>query len=196
LIGAAMRIEKVDRRVKYTKMFLKKSLVELMREHPISKISVKMLCEAADINRSTFYAHYTDQYDLLKQLELEVIAELEKHITKDAFSKQTAQTILSMNQILDYISKNADIFKILLSENGNSTFQKEIMILAQEKIISDILNNPDINERTSEYLQCFAVTGALSMVQKWLHDDMVESTEKMSELASKILYNGISAFYP
>jgi AcrR family transcriptional regulator len=190
-----MKIEKVDRRVKYTKMFLKESLVELMREHPISKISVKMLCEAADINRSTFYAHYTDQYDLLKQLELEVIAELEKHITKDAFSQQTAQTILSMNQILDYISRNADIFKILLSENGNSTFQKEIMILAQEKIISDILSNPDIDERTSEYLQCFAVTGALSMVQKWLHDDMVESTEKMSEFASKILYNGVSAFY-
>jgi AcrR family transcriptional regulator len=190
-----MKIEKVDRRVKYTKMFLKESLVELMREHPISKISVKMLCEAADINRSTFYAHYTDQYDLLKQLELEVIAELEKHITKDAFSQQTAKTILSMNQILDYISRNADIFKILLSENGNSTFQKEIMILAQEKIISDILSNPDIDERTSEYLQCFAVTGALSMVQKWLHDDMIESTEKMSEFASKILYNGVSAFY-
>jgi AcrR family transcriptional regulator len=191
-----MKIEKVDRRVKYTKMFLKESLVELMREHPISKISVKMLCEAADINRSTFYAHYTDQYDLLKQLELEVIAELEKHITKEAFSKRTAQTILSMNLILDYISENADIFKILLSENGNSTFQKEIMLLAQEKIISDILNNPGIDERTSEYLQCFAVTGALSMVQKWLHDGMVEPTRKMSELASKILYNGISAFYP
>jgi AcrR family transcriptional regulator len=155
-----------------------------------------MLCEAADINRSTFYAHYADQYDLLKQLELEVIAELEKHITKEAFSKQTAQTILSMNLILDYISENADIFKILLSENGNSTFQKEIMILAQEKIISDILNNPGIDKRTSGYLQSFAVTGALSMVQKWLHDGMVEPTEKMSELASKILYNGISAFYP
>ncbi|MDF2891174.1 MAG: transcriptional regulator, TetR family, partial [Clostridia bacterium] len=143
-----MKIEKVDRRVKYTKMFLKESLVELMRKHPISKISVKMLCEAADINRSTFYAHYTDQYDLLKQLELEVIAELEKHITKEAFSKRTAQTVLSMNLILDYISENADIFKILLSENGNSTFQKEIMLLAQEKIISDILNNPGIDERT------------------------------------------------
>lgn len=191
-----MKTEKIDRRVKYTKMLLKNSLIELMVKNPVSKISVKMLCEAADINRSTFYSHYTDQYDLLKQLEQEVIAELKKHITKDAFSKQTAQTIHSMNQILDYISSNADIFKILLSENGNSTFQKEIMILAQERIISDILSNPDIDKRTSEYLQCFAVTGALSMVQKWLQDDTVESTEQMSALASKILYNGVSAFYP
>jgi len=176
-------------------MFLKNSLVELMEVHPISKISVKMLCESADINRSTFYAHYRDQYDLLKQLEQEVITELKKHITNDAFSKQSAQTLQSMNQILDYISKNADIFKILLSENGSSSFHKEIMILAQEKMISDLLNNPDIDARTAEYLQCFAVTGALRMIQKWLHDGMVESTEKMSEFASKIIYNGVSAFY-
>ncbi len=190
-----MKGEKIDRRVKHTKMLLKKSLVELMQENPISKISVKLLCETADINRSTFYAHYKDQFDLLKQLEQEVIAELKKYITKDAFSKHTAQTLQSMNQILDYISENADIFKILLSENGNSTFHKEIMTLAQEKIISDILNNPDIDEKTSEYLQCFAVTGALSIVQKWLQDGTVESTERMSDLASKLLYNGVSAFY-
>jgi AcrR family transcriptional regulator len=190
-----MKTEKTDRRVKYTKMFLKESLVELMRENPITKISVKMLCESADINRSTFYAHYTDQYDLLKQLEQEVIAELKRHITKDDFSKQTPQTVQSMNEILDYISKNADIFKILLSDHGSSTFNKEIMILAQEKILSDIQHNYCLDERTSEYLQCFAVNGALSIVQKWLQDGMVESTKKMTELTSKLLYNGVSAFY-
>ncbi|WP_286946022.1 TetR/AcrR family transcriptional regulator [Acetobacterium sp. UBA5834] len=43
--------------------------MELMETRPISKISVKMICETADINRSTFYAHYADQYALLTQLE-------------------------------------------------------------------------------------------------------------------------------
>ncbi|MCX7924002.1 MAG: TetR/AcrR family transcriptional regulator C-terminal domain-containing protein [Clostridia bacterium] len=190
-----MKTEKADQRVKITKMLLKKSLVELMREHPISKISVKMLCEAADINRSTFYAHYTDQYDLLKQLGQEVIAELKKHISKEAFSKHTAQTAQALNQILEYIANNSDLFRILLSENGDFTFHREIMFLTQQRIISDINNTPSIDERTSEYLQCFAVTGALSIVQKWLQDGIVESTEKMSELTSKLLYKGISAFY-
>jgi hypothetical protein len=44
-------------------------------------------------------------------------------------------------------------------------------------------------------LQCFAVTGALSIVQKWLQDGIIESTEKMSELTSKLIYKGVSAFY-
>ncbi|MBU4438606.1 MAG: TetR family transcriptional regulator C-terminal domain-containing protein, partial [Acetobacterium sp.] len=161
-----------------------------MRDYPISKISIKMLCETADINRSTFYSHYTDQYQLLMQLEEDVIIELKKYIMKDSI-----QTVQSMSQILDYIAQNTDLFKVLLSENGDSTFQKEIMHIAQEKMISDINNNPDIDERTSEYLQYFAVAGALSIVQKWLQDGIPESSEKMSELTSKLLYHGIAGFY-
>jgi hypothetical protein len=52
-----MKTGKTDRRVRLTKQIIKESLVELMRDHPIYRVSVKMLCEAADINRSTFYAH-------------------------------------------------------------------------------------------------------------------------------------------
>jgi AcrR family transcriptional regulator len=190
-----METEKLDRRVKFTKTLLKNSLVELMRKYPISKISVKLLCETADINRSTFYAHYTDQYDLLKQLEQEVILDLGKYISKDDFFKQTSQTTQALNQIMVYIAKNADLFKILLSENGDSTFQREIMLLAQQKTISDLKSDKHMDPRTSEYLQCFVTKGALSILQKWLQDDMVESPESMSELASKLLYKGLSAFY-
>lgn len=190
-----MKTEKTDQRVKITKMLLKKSLVELLREQPISKVSVKMLCEAADINRSTFYAHYTDQFDLLKQLEQEVIAELTKHIAKDEFTKQTAQTLQSMIQILEYIARNADLFMVLLSENVDSSIHREIMSIAQRKIISDIHNNIKIDARTSQYLQSFAVTGALSTVQKWLQDGMPETPEEMTELISKMLYMGTSAFF-
>lgn len=101
-----------------------------------------------------------------------------------------------MNKILDDIAKNSDLFEILLSEYGNSTFHKEIMLLVQQKIIMDIHNNPVIDPRTSEYLQCFAVTGTLSIVQKWLQDGIEESTEKMSELMSKLIYKGVLGFLP
>ena len=190
-----MKSEKTDQRVKITKILLKKSLIELMSNNPISKISVKMLCESAHINRSTFYAHYTDQYDLLKQLEQEVISELEKHIAKEEFTKQTAQTVQVLNQILIYIAKNDDFFKVLLSENGDFTLQREIMRLAQQKTLAALQSDRRIDPRTSEYLQCFVTTGALSIIQKWLMEGMPESTETMSELASKLLYQGTSAFY-
>lgn len=189
-----MKTEKTNRRVKYTKLLLKESLLELMKEQPISKISVKMLCEAADINRSTFYAHYTDQYDLLRQMEQEVIAELKEYISKHVFSENSPLTIQAMKRIIDYSAENADLFKVLLSEHGDTPFQRDIMLLAQDKIISD-LHNLSIDARTSEYLQSFVINGALSILQKWLQDGMQESTQEMAELAAKLLYQGLSGFY-
>lgn len=187
-----MKTEKIDLRVRYTKSLLKKALVELMRENPITKISVKSLCEAANINRSTFYAHYTDQYDLLHQVLQEVIVEIKRHISDD--DALYSQRLEAMNKMLDYIAKNADLFIVLLSENGDRSFQNEIMLLAQKKIISDYQEEHTINARVSGYLQEYIIAGPLSIVQKWLQDGMPESTKEMTELISTLLHKGLSAF--
>ena len=71
-----MHADRSDRRTRYTQMVLKKSLIEWMEQKPLAKITIKELCERADINRCTFYAHYRDQYDLLQQIEDEIILSL------------------------------------------------------------------------------------------------------------------------
>jgi AcrR family transcriptional regulator len=71
-----------DRRVIYTKMMLKESLINLLEKKDISKISVKEICKNADINRTTFYNHYNDQYDLMRKLENELIENIGIHLAK------------------------------------------------------------------------------------------------------------------
>ena len=63
-----MEPKRDDRRTQYSKRVIKESLFELMQEKPINKITVKELCERADVNRSTFYAYYTDIYDLDRKI--------------------------------------------------------------------------------------------------------------------------------
>lgn len=45
---------------------LKSALLELMKDSDFEKITVKQICEKAQVNRSTFYAHYTDIYDIME----------------------------------------------------------------------------------------------------------------------------------
>ncbi len=63
-----MKNTKDDRRVKYTKMVLKESFIKLLEKKDISQITIKEICEDADINRATFYAHYNDQFDLMHKI--------------------------------------------------------------------------------------------------------------------------------
>ena len=64
---------KNNRRTKLTKMLLKNSLIELMNDKAVNHITIKELCEKADLNRSTFYLHYTDQYQLLSEIENDLL---------------------------------------------------------------------------------------------------------------------------
>ncbi len=44
-----------------------------MQEKPVSKITIKEICDLSDMSRSTFYLHYQDQFELLKDIEKEVL---------------------------------------------------------------------------------------------------------------------------
>ncbi|MDR1669060.1 MAG: TetR/AcrR family transcriptional regulator [Oscillospiraceae bacterium] len=189
-----MNKEKSDHRVRLTKRIIRESLVQLMKTAPIPRISVKMLCEHAGIHRSTFYAHYTDVYDLLEQIQREVIAEVSAHISDSAFSEHTKLTVLALEQILGYAKANAALFEALLGENGDSAFQREVMLLAQQKIVHDLQHMKHLEAGISNYLQYFVVNGALSVIHRWLADGAKESVQEMAELCSTLLYKGLSGF--
>lgn len=190
-----MRAEKTDRRIKYTKQVLKESLIKLLQTHHIAKISVKMLCKEADINRSTFYAHYSDQYELLRTLELEIIEEFRNYIKNQPVTEQLDSTVALMKQLLEYAAQNADLFRVLLNDHGDREFIRDIMTLTQEQIILSLKHDQSLDQRTSEYLQCFIVTGALKIVQKWIEEGSVESPQEMAELISGLLFKGVSSFF-
>jgi hypothetical protein len=94
--------------------------------------------------------------------------------------------------MLKYIQQNADLFKVLLSENGAMAFQKDIMRITQQKSIIELKNNKNIDPDISSYVQSFEIAGGLSIVQKWLENGMVESTQRMSKLMTTLLYQGLS----
>ena len=70
--------KKTDRRILKTKRALRESLLYLLKEQPIQKISVSRLCEKSDINRSTFYTYYSSPMNLLESIEDEILNTLEE----------------------------------------------------------------------------------------------------------------------
>ena len=186
-----METKKVDRRVKYTIEMLKGALVEAMQKEHISKISVKSLCELADINRSTFYAHFRDQYDLLHHIEQEVLDNITRQLERQDFDGKGPISFQVLNLILKYVRQNASLFKALLSDNCEPDIQREIMKLPD---IISVQIYEGLDERAKDYHSVFGITGCVSILQKWLQDGMPESTGQISELILQVLYHGIADF--
>lgn len=70
----------MDPRKEKTKRSIYNAFIELRAKKPLEKLTVKELCEKALINKSTFYAHYNDIYDLSEAIEDEIAASVIKSI--------------------------------------------------------------------------------------------------------------------
>ena len=181
-----MKDVKDDRRVKYTKMVLKDSFINLLEKKNISQITVKEICEKADINRATFYSHYTDVYDLLKKTENELLENVNVYLLQLYNKGKNVNETELTEKIFAYIKENAKLCRLLLSERGDLSFQKKIMILVYDKIINDLTDNSNISKEDAEYVYSFAITGCVGLVQKWLDEDMKKSPRFMSEMVLKL----------
>lgn len=78
----------MDYRIEKTKQSIRSAFLELRSRKELERITVKELCELAKINKSTFYAHYKDIYDLSEQIESEIISDIIAGINsiEDVFS--------------------------------------------------------------------------------------------------------------
>lgn len=180
-----MGTDKVDRRVQYTKRALTNALIELMRENHISKISVKALCASADVNRSTFYAHFRNQYDLLAYIEAEALSDLKTRLLDDDEPRTR-----NVEKILEYAQENADVFIMLLDESDGS-FQQQIMELAHLVDLQMSDQEEAVAADELEYMYLFAVSGALAMLSRWLKKGTPQSPAEMSDLLLRMIQHGV-----
>lgn len=97
-----------NRKTRLTKRLLKESLIELLNEKEINKITIKEICDNADLNRSTFYAHYTDIYELLDEITQDLISHVPMAEGINTYS------ISNIEECISYIQENKKTFSVLL----------------------------------------------------------------------------------
>lgn len=123
---------KSDARVRYTKRRIKESLLTLLAQKPINRITVKEVCEAAEINRATFYAHYTDCFDALEQAEAELLAVYEQSLS----FTDAADVLALIERIYDLIEQNESIFGVLVFQHKDAEMLSRMIALAHDKTLA------------------------------------------------------------
>jgi AcrR family transcriptional regulator len=172
---AASGVARDSRKTRYTRKALRDSLIELMRSKSIVRITIKELCDLADISRSTFYAHYNNQYDLLKQIEDETIAYFEDILKKFDKRRSVREIIQMVEEIVRNIADNSSSIQALLSRNGDISFQERFFrrFTHQLHLVNSFIEPPlsDI-PGIEEYYLVYIVNGSIALVQHWLENSM------------------------
>ena len=101
----------MDLRIEKTKKCIINAFIEVRSKKDLEKITVKELCEKAQINKSTFYTHYHDIYDLSEQLENELVTSLMDELNHPenvienpiAFNRELFEGCLSKNSLINIL---------------------------------------------------------------------------------------------
>ncbi|MBO5430064.1 MAG: TetR/AcrR family transcriptional regulator, partial [Peptococcaceae bacterium] len=121
-----------------TKTDLIEAFWQLYKEMPINKITVKDITNRAGYYRSTFYNYFDDVYAVLNDIEASVLQDWED-ILSTAFHEKYKVLIykdiqIIINLIIPFYEKNGEYIAVLLSPNGDPTFQKKIKSTLRQKL--------------------------------------------------------------
>ncbi len=173
---------KTDARVRYTRKVIQDAFLNILKEKPVSKITVKEVCDMAEINRGTFYKHYQDCYDLLDKIEEEGLREFEKMLA----SIEAAGAQAAVAAILNTLRNNSSLIQALNTPASGQRFIQRLSgccFLYMEQWLGPA-HEGDYSASKRAAAFTFLAGGSSSVIQWWLRGGMREQPE---EIASFIL---------
>lgn len=175
---------KNNQRTRLSKMLFKNALMDLLKEKgSINKVSVRELCDRAELNRSTFYAHYQEPNDLLIEIETELLDATEEHLKKIGAENEigTHKYILSF---LQYIRQNDKPFRALLIDSTDPEFRSRFM---QQSIIQFVENlRIVLPKELEQYIFSYILNGSTGIIIQWIRSDYAADENEIVNLLFSI----------
>jgi len=166
-----------------TKKLIRSALATLLKENSLDEITVQQIVDNALINRSTFYLHYQDKYDLYDSLVQELLNELQEVLeatplydleTIKRVAQQPDQTLEITDQFLKHVEANRDLYTVLITDQ---VFQKKFVTIISDNMYKGN-NLPRIITNHISY-------GSTGTILEWLTKDTPYSSSYISKLLSR-----------
>ncbi len=153
-----------NRRVCMTRRLMKDALLELLEQKELSAISVTAVCEAADVNRSTFYNYYASPSDLLREIEQNVLDRIPA--PPPILDRQGEEQLLrATTAFFDYVKENERVFRILFSGAVNCDFTSRLVELICSQLIPGA---GDAVPPSSRFVRRYVANGTVGMLREWV----------------------------
>ena len=161
-----------------TAIKMDEALITLLEKKDFEYITIKEICDTAEVNRSTFYLHYENTSDLLKETTRYIIDkhlayyETDKKRISLQFETCKREELLFITDeylvpYLKFIKDNQRLFKVSIKQ-FNSLNMDEVYGRMFEYIFNPVLERFHVPEKERAYVMKFYLTGVFAIVMEWL----------------------------
>ena len=175
-----------------------KALLSLLEQKPFEYITISEICKRAEVNRSTFYLHYENTGDLLKETTTYVLDKFSSYFSIDAerivaqFANCDLEDLNFVNEkylhpYLSFIKDNQRVFLAVLSQP--TTFDsKAIFQRLFDNIFNPILDRFHYPRDEQNYVMMFYLNGITAIITEWLKHGCQKRIEDVSAIICYCVY--------
>ena len=175
-----------------------KALLSLLEKKPFEYITISEICKKAEINRSTFYLHYENTSDLLKETTIYVLDNFTSYFSVDVesitsqFANCDLEDLKFLNEkylrpYLLFVKENQRVFSAVLSQptvfDSKSIFQRLF-----DNIFKPILDRFHYPRDEQNYVMLFYLNGITAIITEWLKDGCKKSIDDIFEIIHYCVY--------
>ena len=164
-----------------TAIKMDEALITLLEKKDFEYITIKEICEVAGVNRSTFYLHYENTTDLLKETTQYII---DKHLSYYFVNKEDISfqyencrpedllfiTEEYLTPYLTFIKENQRIFKVSIKQ-FHTMNMGDVYVKMFDSIFNPILTRFHVPEKERAYIMKFYLTGVFAIIMEWLNNN-------------------------
>ena len=175
-----------------TAIRMDEALISLLDKKDFEYITIKEICDTAGVNRSTFYLHYENTSDLLKETTRYIIDkhlayyEIDQKRISLQFETCKREELLFITDeylvpYLKFIKDNQRLFKVSIKQ-FNSFHMNEVYGRMFEHIFNPILERFHVPEKERAYVMKFYLTGVFAIVMEWLDKNCSDDMETVTRV--------------
>ena len=184
----------IDRRVVKTKHAIKEAFAKLLTQKDINDITIRDIAAEANINRKTFYNYYSGIYEVVGEIEDDIVRLIDKEVTGIGFQNSLQSPYLIFEKLTKVINTDTDFFGYLLGMNANVSLESKIADLLKSKFKMFVLQDVEISELRLNLMTEFIISGMVAVYRRWFNSDRSEPIETISEEMKLLAFEGINGF--
>ncbi len=181
---------KSDLRVMKTKRAIHTAFAELLTEKNMDDITVTDIASRAMINRKTFYNNYRGVYELVDELENEVIRTFETAMQGIDFIENPYAVFVKLTEI---INSDMDFYGALLRSSRNAGLAHKIRQTLQQKAQDMFASRVDMPPDQMEVMMNYSISGMVAVYQSWFNSERRQLIEEVSDIVSRMCLAGLRA---
>ena len=149
-----MEEKKTDRRTLKTRKAIYNVLMELLLQKELHKVTVQEISDLADINRTTFYKHFLDVYDLYDKLEQDILVEWGMLV----LNMQDLRSKEFFDSLVGYVDKNRNVFKMVFSSKAPGQLRARF-----EKLLEGLLQKIESEKKGADIKEMLVKSGPVDV---------------------------------